>query len=250
MCSSKFSIFRSPFSIVLAAIALAMLLWTLMFSPWTASFIPFWPTMTVSALVLSTWAFLFTDRTPRTDNRTPRTDNQSPRTDNRSPISDLCIGIVITCALWGIFWVGDKASQWLFPSFARTQVNGIYGMKTGINPWLLSGLLLFIIGPAEELFWRGYVQKTLSNYFERKYPHVWGRVGDQKLTIGGLLGALIAIACYTLIHLFSLNFMLIMAALVCGVVWGGLFYLFPRRFPAILISHALWDAAVFVWFPI
>ena len=230
---------------VFIAVALAFVLWTLMFSPWTAPFIPFWPTMSVSAIVLSTWAFLFTERSKR---REPGTGNRIPIL--REALINIGLGIVIAAVLWGIFWVGDKASQWLFPSFARTQVNGIYGMKTGINPWLLSGLLLFIIGPAEELFWRGYVQKTLSHYFERKYPHVWGRVGDQKLTIGGLLGALIAIACYTLIHLFSLNFMLIMAALVCGVVWGGLLYLFPRRFPAILISHALWDAAVFVWFPI
>ena len=247
MRADKFSIFNSQFSIIIA-ISIAMILWTLMFSPWTAPYIPFWPTMSVSALILSTWAFLFTDRSRLPRLRRRHTGN-SPSLGGEG-WGEVLMGIVIACVLWGIFWVGDKASQWLFPSFARTQVNGIYGMKTGINPWLLSGLLLFIIGPAEELFWRGYVQKTLSHYFERKYPHVWGRVGDQKLTIGGLLGALIAIACYTLIHLFSLNFMLIMAALVCGVVWGGLLYLFPRRFPAILISHALWDAAVFVWFPI
>lgn len=222
-----------------------MILWTLMFSPWTAPYIPFWPTMSVSAVILSTWAFLFTDRTQK---REPVTANREPIL--REGLINVGLGIAIALALWGIFWVGDKASQWLFPSFARVQVNGIYGMKMGMNPWLLSCLMLFLIGPAEELFWRGYVQKTLSHYFEAKYPRVWGRVGDRQLTVGGLIGALIAIACYTLIHLFSLNFMLIMSALVCGVVWGGLFYLFPRRFPAILISHALWDAAVFIWFPI
>lgn len=207
------------------SIALAFVLWTLMFSPWTASFIPFWPTMCVSALILSTLAFLFTERTPR-----------EPKPDKRVPIlrlwmENILIGIAIAAVLWGVFWVGDKVSQWMFPSFARTQVNSIYGMKTDINPWLLSCLLLFLIGPAEELFWRGYVQKALM-----KRWNIWG--------------AVLAIALYALVHLFSLNFMLIMAALVCGVVWGGLFYLFPRRFPALVISHALWDAAVFVWFPI
>ena len=207
------------------SIALAFVLWTLMFSPWTASFIPFWPTMCVSALILSTLAFLFTERTPR-----------EPKTDNKVQIlrlwmENILIGIAIAAVLWGVFWVGDKVSQWMFPSFARTQVNSIYGMKTDINPWLLSCLLLFLIGPAEELFWRGYVQKALM-----KRWNIWG--------------AVLAIALYALVHLFSLNFMLIMAALVCGVVWGGLFYLFPRRFPALVISHALWDAAVFVWFPI
>lgn len=207
------------------SIALAFVLWTLMFSPWTASFIPFWPTMCVSALILSTLAFLFTERTPR-----------EPKPDKRVPIlrlwmENILIGIAIAAVLWGVFWLGDKVSQWMFPSFARTQVNSIYGMKTDINPWLLSCLLLFLIGPAEELFWRGYVQKALT-----KRWNIWG--------------AVLAIALYALVHLFSLNFMLIMAALVCGLVWGGLFYLFPRRFPALVISHALWDAAVFVWFPI
>lgn len=207
------------------SIALAFVLWTLMFSPWTASFIPFWPTMCVSALILSTLAFLFTERTPR-----------EPKPDKRVPIlrlwiENILIGIAIAVVLWSVFWLGDKVSQWMFPSFARTQVNSIYGMKTDINPWLLSCLLLFLIGPAEELFWRGYVQKALM-----KRWNLWG--------------AVLAIALYALVHLFSLNFMLIMAALVCGVVWGGLFYLFPRRFPALVISHALWDAAVFVWFPI
>ena len=37
---------------------------------------------------------------------------------------------------------------------------------------------------------------------------------------------------------------------VAGAVWGLMYRLFPERFAAIIISHALWDAAVFVWFPI
>lgn len=41
-----------------------------------------------------------------------------------------------------------------------------------------------------------------------------------------------------------------MAALVAGAAWGALYRFFPSRLPAIVISHALWDAAVFIWFPI
>jgi membrane protease YdiL (CAAX protease family) len=44
--------------------------------------------------------------------------------------------------------------------------------------------------------------------------------------------------------------MLLMAALVAGMAWGLLYRFFPERFTAIIISHALWDAAVFIWFPI
>jgi membrane protease YdiL (CAAX protease family) len=44
--------------------------------------------------------------------------------------------------------------------------------------------------------------------------------------------------------------MLTMAALVAGFAWGILYRFFPEKFGAIIISHALWDVAVFIWFPI
>ena len=120
--------------------------------------------------------------------------------------------------------IGDKISAWML-SFARTQVDLIYGMKIGNNPTVIAALLLFIICPAEEFFWKGLVQRKLS---ARWNPNV---------------GFLVATAIYTLVHLPSLNFILIMAAMVCSVAWGGLYRLFPKHFPAIVISCALWDAA-------
>jgi hypothetical protein len=104
-------------------------------------------------------------------------------------------------------------------------------MKGSLSPTLLALLLLFVIGPAEEIFWRGYVQRTISNF---RSP---------------FFAFLVTTMCYTFIHLPSGNFMLIMAAMVCGIVWGGLYYLMPNRLSAIIISHALWDAAAFVWLP-
>jgi len=197
-------------------ILLAFLLWTLMFSPWTAPHLPFWWTMTFSACTLTVLSTVFSPGWWK---------------HLRWSVSNILLGFAIAIALWCVFWVGDKASQWLF-DFARPQVNLIYGMKAGESPWLISALLLFLIGPAEEIFWRGYVQRRLSLRYN---PNV---------------GFLLATACYTLVHVASLNFMLIMASMVCGIAWGGLYRLFPHRFPAIVLSHALWDAAVFVWFPI
>lgn len=140
-------------------------------------------------------------------------------------------GAAIAVALWGMFWIGDKASQMLF-NFARGQVDLIYGMKEGESPWLLSALMLFLIGPAEEIFWRGYVQEKLQQKWN---PNA---------------GFLATTAIYALVHAGSCNFMLIMAALVAGAVWGMLYRLFPQKFFSIILSHALWDVAVFVWFPI
>ena len=198
------------------AILLAAVLWTVMFSPWTTPYVNFWWMMSASALVLSALATCFNRKWWTTMAWSP---------------ANVLWGVLIAVGLWGVFWLGDKVSAWLF-DFARLQVDTIYNMKEGESPWLLTLLMLFLIGPAEEIFWRRYVQQQLS---ER-----WGANA----------GFAVATAIYALVHAGSCNFMLVMAALTAGVVWGGLYRLFPRLFPAILVSHALWDAAVFIWFPI
>lgn len=198
------------------ALLLAAVLWAVMFSPWTAPYVPFWWMMAGSALTLSA---LVTFSRPRW------------WMDTRWNLANVCWGIGVAVGLWGVFWLGDRVSSWLF-DFARPQVDLIYGMKSGESPWLLSVLLLLLIGPAEEVFWRGYVQHTLSL---RWNPNI---------------GFLVSTLLYAVVHAPSCNFMLLMAALVAGVIWGGFYRLFPTRLSMLVISHALWDAAVFVWFPI
>jgi len=199
------------FTIVLAAV-----LWAVMFSPLTAPYVNFWWMMTVSALTLSILSTCF---------------NRGWWHAVRFGWGEVLAGVGIAVVLWGIFWTGDKVSSWLF-DFARPQVDLIYGMKEGESLWLLSLLMLVLIGPAEEIFWRGYVQRTLS---ARWSPDA---------------GFVVTTLVYALVHAASCNFMLVMAALVAGVVWGGLYRLCPRRMWAIIVSHAVWDAAVFIWFPI
>lgn len=197
-------------------ICIAAILWTIMFSPWTAPHVNFWIMMTCSGLTLtlySTWA--------------------EPRwwKDVKFDLQNVVAGVLIAVVLWGVFWVGDRLSSLMF-DFARPQVDMIYGMKAGENPWVLTALMLFIIGPAEEIFWRAYIQKNLSR---RWNPN-----------IGFILTTLV----YSLVHISKLNFMLIMAAAVAGFVWGLAYRFFPEKLGAIIISHALWDCAVFIWFPI
>ena len=202
---------RLVFTIILAAV-----LWTVMFSPWTAPAVNFWWMMTGSALTLSVFATLFSPGWWR---------------EVKWSISNVLLGVGIAVALWMIFWVGDKVSTWMF-DFARPQVELIYGMKNGENPWLLSILLLILIGPAEEIFWRGYVQNALS---KRWSPNV---------------GFIVTTLVYALVHIWSFNFMLVMAALVVGAIWGLAYRLYPQKLGALIVSHAVWDVAVFVVFPI
>ena len=120
--------------------------------------------------------------------------------------------------------------------FARPEIDAVYAMKTGLPSSVIALLLLLLIGPAEELFWRGYVQRTLTRILSGK------RAADLAFVVTALI--------YALIHIWSMNFMLVMAALVAGTVWGFLYRLNPKRLPALVVSHALWDAMVFVIIPI
>ena len=218
---------------IFASLFVAAALWFLMFSPWTAPHINFWLAMSVSAVILTLLAWLFGGL-------------RWPRMSVRDWCLTAVLGAGIAALLWCAFWVGDKVSQWLF-DFARPQVDLIYGMKTGNASWVLSLLLLFVIGPAEEIFWRGYIQQSLVNKLRRRYRRCALAVANRKAKNWAFI---ITTVAYTLVHLPSGNFMLIMAALVCGIAWGGLYRLMPKQLPAIVISHALWDAAAFIWMPI
>lgn len=110
-------------------ILLAAVLWTVMFSPWTAPFVNFWWMMTGSALTLSVFATLF---------------NPGWWREVKWSLPNVLLGLGIAVALWGVFWLGDKVSSWMF-DFARPQVDSIYGMKEGESPWLLAALLLLLI---------------------------------------------------------------------------------------------------------
>ena len=199
-----------------AGMLAAALLWFYMFSPWTSGLSGFWLNMSISAVILGAIAI---------------SGSGGFRMDWGRVARQLPLGLVIAFALWGIFLIGDKLSSIMF-DFARGQVDSIYTLKEGSSPVLVSLLLLLLIGPVEEYFWRGYVQKGLS---ER---------------MGATAAMLVTAAVYTLVHVWSFNFMLVAAAFVAGGVWGLIYRLRPSLLPALVVSHAVWDALVFVILPI
>ena len=192
---------------IIIPLLIAAFLWFFMFSPWTSGIFNFWTAMSFSAIVLMNMAFALRP--------------QWWIEDVKFDWKNFAGGVGLAVVLWGVFWLGDKASAWLF-DFARPQVELIYGMKTGENPWLLSILLLILIGPAEEIFWRGYVQNALS---KRWSPNV---------------GFIVTTLVYALVHIWSFNFMLVMAALVVGAIWGLAYRLYPQKLGALIVSHAVW----------
>lgn len=221
---------------------LAAVLWFVMFSPWTAHLVNFWYTMAASGLMLSAYAFIFgKDWKQRL---LPASACEWAK--------QIALGIAIAAVLWCAFWVGDKLSQLMF-DFARPQVDGIYGMKGDMPDWLVGCLLLFVIGPAEEIFWRGFLQYSVLQKYVGNETKSFGTKGmmfvhDLKCH-GAWIAFALALAGYCFVHIWSFNFMLLAAAAVCGAAWGVLYRLFPNWFPALVISHALWDVAAFVIFP-
>ena len=133
---------------LLLAVGIAAILWFYMFSPWTCGWPNFWVVMSFSAVLLTTLSLAFTH-------------DRKNLAKVEKPAFQLLGGVALAFVLWGIFWIGDKASSWLF-DFARPEVDAVYSMKHGLPAWLIGLLLVFLIGPAEEFFWRGYVQRTLS----------------------------------------------------------------------------------------
>jgi len=142
----------------------------------------------------------------------------------------LIIGLVSAGVLYGVFLAGDRIATLLF-DFAKPEIAGIYATKAQASPVAIGLLLGLWIGPAEEIFWRGYVQLRMAQ-----------RYGN---TAGWLAGSLI----YALVHVWAFNLMLLGAALICGLFWGAMFRYYGTLWPG-LISHAVCPVAIFVIWPI
>ena len=195
-----------------AAVALAFVLWFFSFS---MEILNFWIKITLSASILggiAVWAGALRANTLPFDTR------------------GVLLGLAGAVLLYLVFLTGNFVSEFLFP-FASRQVGSIYGKGHGFSTTAIFFLLLFVTGPCEEIFWRGYLQNGLMERFGR-----WK-------------GWLLATAVYTGIHACSLNFMLVGAAAVGGAFWG-LMYLKYRRLDALIVCHSVWSACIFAVVPI
>lgn len=135
-------------------------------------------------------------------------------------------GLASAVLLYGVFAAGRLAALKLLP-FAGSGIAQVYGLKAGVPVFRIVLLLGLVIGPGEELVWRGFLQENLG----------------QKLGRGWAF-ALTALV-YALVHAASGNVMLVLAAAVCGVFWGLGYFAF--RSPVLnIVSHAVWDLLVFI----
>ncbi|TCL37662.1 hypothetical protein EV210_10596 [Anaerospora hongkongensis] len=196
---------------VYITILLAFVFWYLTFS---AKWLNFWLSMSMAAFVLTALSVYFAGFVVR---------------KQEVNVKNVLIGIVSAGMLYAIYAAGNYMSQQIF-YFARPEIASIYDIRHEGNALMIAMVLLFITSPAEELFWRGFLQRWAVNKF------------------GQVTGWLVAAAVYGAVHILSGNFMLTMAAWIAGLFWGFL-YLKTDSIFACIISHALWTVSIFILWP-
>jgi membrane protease YdiL (CAAX protease family) len=142
---------------------------------------------------------------------------------------DLVTGLGSAAALYGVFQLGDRVARRIMPA-GDQDIRAIYALRTSAPRPAIAAALAFVIGPGEEIFWHGFVQRSL----QRRY----GRVPAWLLTS----------AVYGAIHLASENLTLTGAAATAGLFWGAIFAREGRLVP-LIISHVSWDIWIFLVAP-
>ena len=135
-------------------------------------------------------------------------------------------GLASAAVLYLTFRVGDRFARRFVPGGDR-QIRDIYTLRTLRPQGEIALRLATIVGPAEELFWRGLVQASLMRLAGR-----WR---------GGALAAL----AYGGVHVVTGNFTLMGAAGVAGAHWCVL-YSAGVPLGALIVSHVAWDVWIFL----
>jgi len=197
----------------------AVCLFTVMFIFKQAGAFDFWYWMSSNLLLLLTLVFVL-----------DKSNGQEIRRDLADKtLNKVFLGIVAAVALFAVFYVGNILIRIVFEQ-AGTGIRNVYSFKQEAAPLRIALLMLLIIGPGEELFWRGYLQRRLG------------------LKMGKMKGFILATFLYTVVHVATGNLVLVLAALICGIFWGWL-YMRYKSMTINIISHTVWDIAVFILLP-
>jgi uncharacterized protein len=139
---------------------------------------------------------------------------------------DVFLGLGSAAVLYGTFSLGDRFARRFVPR-GDSEIRDIYALR-GLEPRAqIAARLATIVGPAEELFWRGLIQAALMRRYGR-WP-----------------GALLATMAYGGVHVVTGNFTLVGAASVAGAHWCVL-YAAGAPLGALVVSHVTWDLWIFL----
>jgi membrane protease YdiL (CAAX protease family) len=170
----------------------------------------FWHRMTLTGLSLGSLALL----------------TSRPARRMRIGRKEVGLGLASAATLYATFKVGDAFARRYVPS-GDAEIREIYALRTIRPKPEVAARLATIIGPAEELFWRGLVQEALMARYGR-----W-------------TGAALAAAAYGGVHVVTGNFTLFGAAGIAGAHWCAL-YAAGVPLGALVVSHVTWDIWIFL----
>jgi len=139
---------------------------------------------------------------------------------------EVALGLASAAALYGTFKIGDRLARRFVPG-GDDQIRDIYSLRELASRQETAARLIAIIGPAEELFWRGLIQEALM----RRY--------------GRWTGAAMAAVVYSAVHVTTGNFTLMGAAGVAGAHWSAL-HAAGVPIGALIVSHCAWDVWIFL----
>jgi hypothetical protein len=139
------------------------------------------------------------------------------------------LGLLSAGVLYGVFLAGNLIARRLWPD-AGGHIDRVYTVAGGTDPRIILLWIALVIGPAEEILWRGVIQDSTGR------------------SLGRWTGLAVSALLYALAHATSGNPMLVLAAGVCGLFWG-LCYLWKQSIVLNVVSHVAWDLAVFLWIP-
>src|SRR5436853_2644608 len=128
---------RSPFAAL--ALGTAFGLFALTFRGDRARF---WERMTLTGFVLGNMALA----------------NEGDLRRMRWRTRDVALGLGSAGVLYGVFQIGGRVARSVMPRGSK-EIKDIYALRTLGAPEEIGGRLATVIGPAEELFWRGFVQR-------------------------------------------------------------------------------------------
>jgi membrane protease YdiL (CAAX protease family) len=149
--------------------------------------------------------------------------------DDVSFINYIFLGTITGLLLYFLFWLGIRGMKILNLPY-DTSLRNLYNWFAPTLFWQYLALIL-VAAPGEELFWRGFVQKRLSKKFKPIYS------------------ILAASILYASVQIYSGSFLLVLAALISGLVWGYL-YLWKKSMPLVIVSHIIFDLVMFVILPL
>jgi membrane protease YdiL (CAAX protease family) len=192
------------------ALALGLLLWVNAFG---LELLPFWPAMILAAL--GTMALAVGTQ-------------GIPEDWRRVAWYHWPLGLLHGLVVYGVFWLGDLVTSSILPA-QSDDLGALYGLVGGGTTWqALAFVGLAVL--AEELFWRGLLQRQLA------------------LRLGVPQAIVLATICYSLAHLGARSLLLTLATLTAGLAWGSL-YAHQRALLPALLSHLVFDLLAIFLFP-